>query len=147
MRFARDFAARRNPTRTQKMSRLYAVEPTPTLTGSAADHRFIAGPRELHQHRHGAGRGNPAAVDPARPRRRTGSARLIADLHRNPGRALVHAGPDQPAETHALVHAINEELGARGSHARPDRAGRLHSPTDQAASLRELDRGHAGRAR
>ena len=49
LRFARDFAARRNPTRTQKMRRLYAVEPTPTLTGAVADHRFIAGPRELHQ--------------------------------------------------------------------------------------------------
>ena len=49
LRFARDFASRRNPTRTQKMLRLYAVEPTPTLTGSVADHRFIAGPRELHQ--------------------------------------------------------------------------------------------------
>ena len=74
LRFARDFASRRNPTRTQKMLRLYAVEPTPTLTGSVADHRFIAGPRELHQVVHGACGGNPAAI--ARPpRHRTGSAR------------------------------------------------------------------------
>jgi hypothetical protein len=49
LRFARDFASRRNPTRTGKMSRIYAVEPTPTATGSVADHRFIAGPHELHQ--------------------------------------------------------------------------------------------------
>ena len=49
LRFARDFASRRNPTRTQKMSRLYAVEPTPTLTGSIADHRFVAGPQDLHR--------------------------------------------------------------------------------------------------
>ena len=49
LRYARDFASRRNPVRTQKMSRIYAVEPTPTLTGAIADHRFVAGPRELHQ--------------------------------------------------------------------------------------------------
>ena len=49
LRFARDFGSRRNPSRTQKMSRLYAVEPTPTLIGSVADHQFIAGPKELHQ--------------------------------------------------------------------------------------------------
>ncbi len=47
LRFARDFAARRNPTRTDRMNRAYAIEPTPTLTGVAADHRFIAGPRDL----------------------------------------------------------------------------------------------------
>ena len=47
LRFARDFASRRNPVRTQDMSRIYAVEPTPTLIGSVADHRFIAGPRSF----------------------------------------------------------------------------------------------------
>ena len=47
LRFARDFAARRNPTRTDRMNRAYAIEPTPTLTGVAADHRFVAGPRDL----------------------------------------------------------------------------------------------------
>ena len=29
--------------------------------------------------------------------------------------ALVHAGPDLPAEAHALVHQINERLGGRGT--------------------------------
>ena len=49
LRYARDFAGRRNPSRTPRMSRLYAIEPTPTLIGSVADHRFIAGPNELHR--------------------------------------------------------------------------------------------------
>ncbi len=30
LRFARDFAARRNPARTDRMSRVYAIEATPT---------------------------------------------------------------------------------------------------------------------
>ena len=113
LRFARDFASRRNPTRTQKMSRLYAVEPTPTLTGSVADHRFIAGPRELHQVvmalAAGILQGSPPSGAP------DWVGKVIADLTANPGRALVHVGPDQPPETHALVHAINEKLGARGA--------------------------------
>ena len=40
---------------------------------------------------------------------------MIADLTANRGRALVHVGPHQPPETHALVHAINEKLGAPGA--------------------------------
>ncbi len=125
LRFARDFAARRNPTRTQKMLRLYAVEPTPTLTGSVADHRFIAGPRELHQVVMALAAGilqqsPPPSVAPG------WVGKAIADLTANPGRALVHVGPHQSPETHALVHAINEKLGAPRSHARTrDAAGSL----------------------
>jgi MoCo/4Fe-4S cofactor protein with predicted Tat translocation signal len=113
LRFARDFAARRNPTRTQKMSRIYAVEPTPTLIGSVADHRFIAGPKELHQ----AVTALAAVIlqnasDPGAP---DWVGKVAKDLTANHGRALVHIGPDQPAEMHALVHAINEKLGASGA--------------------------------
>jgi molybdopterin-containing oxidoreductase family iron-sulfur binding subunit len=46
LRHARDFAARRNPVRA-RMSRVYAAEPVPTLIGTAADHRFVAGPRAM----------------------------------------------------------------------------------------------------
>ena len=46
VRFAHDLASRRNPTRTT-MSRIYAIEPTPSLIGVAADHRFIAAPDEI----------------------------------------------------------------------------------------------------
>lgn len=45
--YARDFAARRNPTQGPAMNRLYALESVPTLTGAQADHRFVAKPREL----------------------------------------------------------------------------------------------------
>jgi molybdopterin-containing oxidoreductase family iron-sulfur binding subunit len=112
VRFARDFASRRNPTRTEQMSRMYVVEPTPTLAGAVADHRFIAGPRELHA----IVIALAAAILQGGP---PGSApewvgKVAADLLANPGRALVHVGPDQPPQTHALVHAIDEKLGARG---------------------------------
>ena len=112
LRYARDFASRRNPARTRKMSRIYAIEPTPTLTGAIADHRFIAGPRDLHRivMALAAGilhdtslSGAPDWMDD-----------VLADLAANHGRVLIHVGPEQPPETHALAHAMNETLGARG---------------------------------
>ena len=135
LRFARDFASRRNPTRTQKMLRLYVVEPTPTLTGSVADHRFIAGPRELHQVVTTLAAGILQQSPPAAAPDWLG--RVIADLTGNPGRALVHVGPNQPPETHALVHAINGKLGAPGATLDLI-APAVHSPVDQAASLSDL---------
>ncbi|MGH7000236.1 MAG: TAT-variant-translocated molybdopterin oxidoreductase, partial [Stellaceae bacterium] len=143
LRFARDFASRRNPTRTQQMSRIYAMEPTPTLTGAAADHRFIAGPRVLHQVIIALAAGiladSPLSAAP------DWVAKVMADLTANRGRALVHAGPDQPPETHALVHAMNEALGARGNTLELI-APVAHAAGGHAASLAELvDDMHAGK--
>jgi MoCo/4Fe-4S cofactor protein with predicted Tat translocation signal len=135
VRFARDFAIRRNPTRTQKMSRLYGVELTPTLTGSVADHRFIVGPRDLHQVVVGIAAGILQNSSPSGTP--DWADKVAADLAANPGRALVHVGPHQPPETHALVHAINEKLGARGATLELVEPV-AHTPVDQAASLNEL---------
>ena len=42
LRYARDFAARRRAAEIgEKMSRLYAIESTPTLAGAKADHRLM----------------------------------------------------------------------------------------------------------
>ena len=42
MRYQKDFAARRRVTDERKeMSRFYAVESTPSLTGAKADHRLV----------------------------------------------------------------------------------------------------------
>ncbi len=112
LRYARDFASRRNPARTRKMSRIYAIEPTPTLTGAIADHRFIAGPRELHRIVMALAAG--VLHDTSLSAAPDWMDDVIADLAANYGRALIHVGPEQPPETHALAHAMNEALGARG---------------------------------
>jgi molybdopterin-containing oxidoreductase family iron-sulfur binding subunit len=113
LRYARDFASRRNPSRTSSMSRVYAIEPTPTLIGSVADHRFIAGPGELRRIVMAVAAGvlqnSPAVLAP------TWVGPLVADLKAARGRVLVHVGAAQPAELHALAHAMNEALGARGA--------------------------------
>jgi MoCo/4Fe-4S cofactor protein with predicted Tat translocation signal len=136
LRFARELMARRNPTRTTRMSRIYAIEPTPTLLGAAADHRFIAGPREIpwlvsglaaHIVRNESLPGMPPWV-----------AKISADLTAQRGRALVHVGPDQPPAVHALVHAINESLDARGKTLDFIEPVAHAAAEDQGASLREL---------
>lgn len=130
LRFARDFALRRNPARTQKMSRIYAIEPAPTLTGSAADHRFIAGPHQLREIITAIAAG---LLEGTAPSDTPGwLSEVIADLKANRGRAFVHIGPDQPPEAHALVHAMNEALGARGN------TYELIAPVAYTASGREL---------
>ena len=112
LRHARDFAARRNPTRAARRSRLYAVEATPTLTGAAADRRFPAGPSETDAVLRGLaaallrGEAPPEGTPPW-------LAGVIADLRAHRPHSLVHIGPDHPAEAHALVHAVNEALGGR----------------------------------
>ncbi|MBB2200861.1 4Fe-4S dicluster domain-containing protein [Gluconacetobacter tumulisoli] len=111
LRHARAFAARRNPVRGP-MNRLYAVEPTPSLTGIAADHRFIATPAGCDEIigrlgarilRNEAPSGGPPWLEA-----------VVADLRAHPGRALIHLGPDHGPESHAAIHAMNEALGGRG---------------------------------
>ena len=112
LRHARDFASRRNPVRA-RMSRVYAAEPVPTLIGGAADHRFVAGPDAMHAVLTGLAaalldNAPPADAPPWLPA-------AIADLRAAGPHALIHAGPSLPADAHALVHRINERLGARGT--------------------------------
>jgi molybdopterin-containing oxidoreductase family iron-sulfur binding subunit len=117
--YARQFAAARRPAETGgKMSRVYAIESTPTLLGAKADHRLAMRPGDII----GALR-HLAALLEAGPQQwaeadNGHSAWLKAvadDLKQNKGKTLVHAGREQPVEVHLLTDAINNALGAFGS--------------------------------
>jgi molybdopterin-containing oxidoreductase family iron-sulfur binding subunit len=103
------------------MSRIYAVESTPTLLGAKADHRLALGQDEIVAAlRFLAGR---LGAGPQDWSRQSGphSAWLQAaadDLGQHKGRTLVHAGREQPAEIHVLVDALNGAVGAFGSTVR-----------------------------
>jgi MoCo/4Fe-4S cofactor protein with predicted Tat translocation signal len=133
--YARAFAAARRPIETGgTMSRVYAIESTPTLLGAKADHRLPmppseidaslrylagllgAGPQEWSQQDHPHAAWLKAAAD---------------DLAQNKGAALIHAGREQPADVHLLADAINNTLGAFGKTVRLIRPVDLGAGSDR----------------
>ena len=137
VRHARDVTSRRNPTTSSPgrgpMSRIVVAESVPSLLGAIADHRVPASPAELHTALLALRDGVLGGVRPTI----AWVAAALDDLRAAHGRALVHAGPDMPAEAHAIVHAINEALGARGvAFDLIDPVA--HRAEDHAASLRAL---------
>lgn len=115
LRHAREFAAAR---RGEVKTRLYVAEPTPTVTGSIADHRVPMGAAEIASVFAG---GHPWFE------------RAREDLAANRGAGLVIAGDDQPPAVHAAVHALNAEYGNIG------RTVTYRAPAERAAEgLAEL---------
>jgi molybdopterin-containing oxidoreductase family iron-sulfur binding subunit len=118
LRFAREFASRRLAAeRRERMSRLYALESTPTLAGAKADHRLILSPAEIESALRrlagalGAGPGEWAHLD--HPHSQALDA-IAGELRRAQGRALVHVGITEEPVVHALAHSINQTTGAFG---------------------------------
>lgn len=119
VRYARDFMSRRRGDGESPVTtRLYAVESTPTITGATADHRLPLRPHQISALALAiAKRLNVAGVDGAVDAEHGVSGEwldaVVSDLQANKGASIVLAGRGQPAEVHALVHAINELLGNR----------------------------------
>jgi molybdopterin-containing oxidoreductase family iron-sulfur binding subunit len=142
LRWARDFAARRR-VRGGKgdMSRLYAVETTPTTTGAVADHRLALRPSEIAVFtralaaRLGAGSGGDAKALP--PAAAPWLEAVARDLESHRGRSLVIAGDYAPVLVHALAHAINQALGNGGKTVSYTQTVAAE-PVDGIASMREL---------
>jgi molybdopterin-containing oxidoreductase family iron-sulfur binding subunit len=137
LRYARDFFARRRPEDAERMNRLYAVETMPTPTGAKADHRLPLSPRQIASfaHRLGAALGAPGRAGEAGTDKFLNA--VANDLQAHRGRSIVIAGDHQPAEVHALAHAINQALGNIGTtvfHTQTVEA----EPIDQRASIRDL---------
>jgi MoCo/4Fe-4S cofactor protein with predicted Tat translocation signal len=139
--YARQFAANRRPVDNGgKMSRVYAIESTPTLIGAKADHRLPMTPFEIMEavaYLAGAvGAGPREFSHPPHP----WTAWLDAaaqDLMSHRGRVLVHAGREQPLGVQLMVDQINAALGAFGTTVR------LIEPVvtgiaDQTQGLKEL---------
>ncbi len=140
LRYTRDFVRRRRPNDPAVgMSRVYAAESMPSLTGAMADHRLRVRAVEVE----------PLArtVAAALGMPRVGGSALHAewaravarDLAHHQGASVVMPGEQQPPAVHALAHAMNQYLANVGRtvvHTEPVEA----EPTDQAASLDELVR-------
>jgi MoCo/4Fe-4S cofactor protein with predicted Tat translocation signal len=144
LRLSREFADRRVPE--GPLNRLYAIEPTLTVTGMNADHRLRVKPSEVLA----VGRALAAALAGTAPELgQLGAAgalsekaqqfvRAVADdLASNRGRSVVIAGFRQPPAVHALCHAINVALGNLGQTVAVTRP-MTDTVEDGVSQLREL---------
>ncbi len=102
-----------------KMSRLYVVEPTLSLTGSNSDERVAVKPSQvlavLAHVAAGVGVAGVGALPEISESAQAFVGRLVGDLKASGKRSVVEAGAGQPAAAHALAAAINEQLGAVGT--------------------------------
>jgi molybdopterin-containing oxidoreductase family iron-sulfur binding subunit len=115
LRYTRDYTRARQ-AEGDRRNRLYSIEPTPTVTGSMADHRFPTRASDVERvaehlaRRLGVATSTsgmaPAWVDA-----------VARDLASHRGRSVVVPGEFQPARVHALAHAMNRALGAFGQTA------------------------------
>ncbi len=126
VRFARQFAAARRPE--HGMARLYAAEPTYTLTGARADHRvavphgrvaaLLAALAARLATKHGV-----VLTDPSMAAAVAGATfggvndflvHLADDLAAHRGAGAIVVGHRQPPAVHALAAALNAALGNAG---------------------------------
>ncbi len=115
VRHAHDWAQGRKSADEGKMSRLYAVESTMSITGGVADHRLptrsanvgelVVALAQLLKLRSGQSNlnGSSAFIEA-----------MVNDLASHRGKSLVVAGANQPPQVHALCWAINDALGNIG---------------------------------
>ena len=124
------------------MNRLYAVEPTMSVTGASADHRLPLKASEILPFaaalakRLGVNVPAPAAGGGAESNDAFLDA-VAKDLQAHKGAGLVAAGATQPPYVHALAALMNQALGNAGKtvvYAEPVEA----EPVDQLASLADL---------
>ena len=96
----------------KKMNRMYVVESAMTVTGSAADERLpVKSSRVAYVLTYIAGQlGLSSTKVELSDSEITFGEKLAKDLKANKGGGLVVAGSNQPAEVHAMVHAINKAL-------------------------------------
>lgn len=117
LRYARDFSNARRIIAAEgaRMNRLYVAEPTPTITGSNADHRIAVAAHDIL----------PLAQAIALKLGTTGLLKkktnnqdwidaVAGDLKANRGEGVIIAGETQPPEVHALVSEMNAALGNNG---------------------------------
>ena len=136
LRLSREFAGHRIDR--SSMNRLYSVEPSMTLTGSAADHRFPWRARALWQlPATCSGNSKPSPTDGRTERWPLTCAPSPATSGRTGVRARVIAGDRQPAPVHAAALAINQILDNLGTtvHLYPSQ---LVAPPSSAEALRHL---------
>ncbi len=120
VRYAREFAERRKIRKDQhSMNRLYVAEPMFTVTGMTADEHLPIASSKIARLLAEIARmvGAPVEVDvqgTLSAEEQKWAQVAAGDLVAHRGEGLVIVGEAQPAEVHAIAHAINAHLGNIG---------------------------------
>jgi Fe-S-cluster-containing dehydrogenase component len=145
VRYARDFADGRDADANGGvMSRLYAAQSSPTLTGASADHTTTLRHPDIETlARMVASAVGVAdvAIDETASHEISAQwvSALVADLQANEGHGIVVVGEGQPPAVHSLAHAINAQLGNVGDDGPVNYIDSVEvAPVDQQASLSSL---------
>jgi len=125
----------------EELNRLYVAESAFSITGAKADHRVALTPSRVASLAARVAALLGVATDPVTlpPEQERWAQAAADDLSDHRGAGLVLAGRTQPAEVHALCHAMNHTLGNVGTtvvYTEPIE----HRPTNQGESLAELVR-------
>ncbi|MGF1507636.1 MAG: 4Fe-4S dicluster domain-containing protein [Anaerolineae bacterium] len=120
VRYAREFITNRKLRQgdAPTMSRLYAIESSPTITGANADHRQAMRASSVESFARalanglGVSGGEPSVSDAWDDALLNA---IVDDLQAHSGASIVIPGRNQPPAVHALAHAINDALGNVGS--------------------------------
>ncbi|EDY16652.1 molybdopterin oxidoreductase, iron-sulfur binding subunit [Chthoniobacter flavus Ellin428] len=96
--------------REENAARLYAVEVTPTFTGTMADHRRALSPSALVKFAQDL----VVTLHDGSKSSDNWSAALLRDLQKHKGQCVVVAGEFQPPSVHEAARQINEALGNIG---------------------------------
>lgn len=121
----------------ERVSRLYVVESQFSATGANAEHRLRLKGAEIAkfgQDLLAALGGGAAGTD----KRGQFLGAVAKDLKAAGNQALVVVGPRQPAAVHALVHQINQTLGANGQTVTFTAAARPEKVTSGVEALKAL---------
>jgi molybdopterin-containing oxidoreductase family iron-sulfur binding subunit len=139
LKHARAFASRRRLEGDKAQSiRFYAVESSPSNTGSKADHRLPMRASEIEAFaRAVAAQVGVGGTGEAPASAQSWLSALVKDLQAAKGRSLVIAGDTQPPAVHALAHAMNQALGNVGTTVAYTQTAEAR-PADQLAGLKEL---------
>lgn len=123
------------------MNRLYAIESTPTVTGSNADHRLGLDPSGLVKFAQALARrlGIVPANDAGAsvPQHTEFIAAIADDLRQSRGDSVIIAGEGQPPFVHVLAHVMNDALGNVGKTVNYTASAQAN-PVHQLDSLRAL---------
>ncbi len=113
--YARQFSAKRGIDKGQTPVRLYAIESSPSVSGSLADNHFAVKSSAIPSLTYALAKKCGVAAPDAGGTAPTWLDAIAKDLTEAKGRCVVIPGDFQPESVHLAAHAINAALGNMGT--------------------------------